>query len=60
MSTRNCIIVADKGAISTIGVSNLIIVRSGDAVFVCDKKEVGDIKKLVHQMSQDKKFKKYL
>ncbi len=60
LSTRNCVIVGDKGVIATLGVSNLIIVKSGNAVFVCDKKEVRDIKKLVHELSQNKKFKKYL
>jgi mannose-1-phosphate guanylyltransferase len=60
MGTTNCTIVSDDGVICTIGTSDLIIVRSGDAVFVCDKRRVGDIKKLVHQMSQSKKFKKFL
>ena len=60
LGTKDCIIVADKGAIATLGTSNLIIVRHKDAVFVCDKRSVGDIKKLMHQLSQDKNFKKYL
>ncbi|MDI6839841.1 MAG: sugar phosphate nucleotidyltransferase [bacterium] len=60
LGTRNCIVVSDKGAIATIGISNLIIVKSKDAVFVCDKHRVGDIKELVRELSQDKKFTKYL
>ena len=60
MRTRDCIMVSDKGIITTLGTSNLIIIRHKDAVFVCDKKVAGDIKKLVHQLSQDKNFKKYL
>jgi mannose-1-phosphate guanylyltransferase len=60
IGTSNCTIVSDDGVICTIGASDLIIVRSGDAVFVCDKRRVGDIKKLVQQMSQSKKFKKFL
>ena len=58
--TKDCIMVSDKGVIVTLGVSNLIIVRHKDAVFVCDKRSIKDIKKLVHQLSQDKNFKKYL
>lgn len=60
MGTRNCIIMSDKGIITTIGISNLIVVRSGDAVFVCDKRSVSDIKELVHQLGQNKEFKDYL
>ena len=60
LSTRNCIIVSDEGVVATLGVSNLIIVQSGDAVFVGDKRRIGDIKKIVHELSQDEKFKKYL
>jgi mannose-1-phosphate guanylyltransferase len=58
--TKNCVIMSDKGIIATIGISNLIIVRSGDRVFVCDKRKVGEIKKLLSQISQDKSLKKYL
>lgn len=60
IETRNCIIVSDKGVISTIGTSNLIIVRWGEAVFVCDKRWVDEIKELVHQMGQDENFNKYI
>jgi mannose-1-phosphate guanylyltransferase len=58
--TKNCLIMCDKGIIATIGVSNLIIVRNGNKVFVCDKRKVGEIKKLLYQISQDKSLKKYL
>lgn len=60
IDTKNCIIVADKGIISTIGISNLIIVRNGDAIFICDKKAIGEIKGLIRHLSQDNNFKKYL
>ena len=60
LRTKDCIMVSDKGIIATLGTSNLIIIRHKDAVFVCDKRSAGDIKKLVHQLSQDKHFKKYL
>lgn len=60
LATKNCVIVSDKGLIATLGVSNLVIVHSDDAVFICDKREARDIKKLVRELSQEKEFKKYL
>ena len=60
MDTKNCIIVSNEGIVSTIGVTNLIVVRKGDAVFVCDKRKVSEIKKLIYLLSQDNNLNKYL
>jgi len=60
MSTDNCIIVSDSGVIATIGIANLIIVHSGEAVFVCDKHHIGEIKELIRRMSEDETLSTYL
>ena len=60
LSTNNCIIVSDKGLVATLGVSNLVVVKSGDAVLVCDKNSIDDIKQLVHSLADNSNLKKYL
>lgn len=41
--------------IATIGVSNLIVVDTGDALLICDKSRSQDVKKLVDQLRDDSK-----
>ena len=38
--------------VSTLGVSNLVIIETADAVLVSDKSQSQNIKKIVHQLSQ--------
>jgi mannose-1-phosphate guanylyltransferase len=51
-SSENIII--GKKLISLLGVNNLIICETDDAIFICDKNRTQDIKKLTSQL--DKKF----
>ena len=49
--TRGCVIVGDAGKlITTIGVSNLLIIQDGDATLVADRREEGTVKALVELM----------
>lgn len=50
---------ADK-AIGLAGVNNLIVISTPDALLVCDKDHVQDVKKLVEQLGKDKKGKKFI
>lgn len=59
LDTKNSVIVGDKGVIATIGVENLIIIHTGDAVLVADREKEQDVKKLVG-MLRDKGMDKYL
>jgi len=43
----NCVVDSDSGIVAALGVSNLVIVRAGDAVLVADKNNLGDIKHLL-------------
>lgn len=47
IDTKNCITYSDKRLISTIGVENLIIVETDDAIMVIDKSKAQDVKKIV-------------
>jgi len=52
--TSNCIIAGEpKHLISTIGVSDLVIVQTADVTLVCRRDEVEDIKQVVEQLGQE-------
>lgn len=50
----------DGGIIAALGVSDLIIVRTGDVVMVAHKTALGKLKDLLAKMGTDDKLKKYL
>jgi mannose-1-phosphate guanylyltransferase/mannose-6-phosphate isomerase len=53
--TKGCYIDSAEGLVATVGVQDLIIVNSGDAVLVCDKSSAQDVKKIVDQLKRDKR-----
>jgi mannose-1-phosphate guanylyltransferase len=54
INTAHCVIVGDdsKQIITTIGVSNLLIIQDGDATLVADRREEGTVKQLVDLLNQ--------
>lgn len=59
LDTGDCVIYGTDKLIATIGVDNLIIVQTKDAVLVCRKDKAQDVKKVV-DILQDKKMDDYL
>jgi mannose-1-phosphate guanylyltransferase len=60
IQTQHCVIVGDPGhLITTIGVSNLLIVQDGDATLVADRRDEGTVKHLVDLLKK-KGLEKYL
>jgi mannose-1-phosphate guanylyltransferase / mannose-6-phosphate isomerase len=51
--TKNCFIRAETGLVATLGVENLIIVDTGDVLFVAAKDRVQDVKKIVGRIAAD-------
>lgn len=47
-------------AIGLVGVNDLIVISTPDALLVCDKKHVQDVKKVVEELAKDKKTKKFV
>ena len=48
IDTKNCLIAAEPGKlVTTIGVSNLLIVQDGDAILIADRREESTVKNLV-------------
>ncbi|MBN2384363.1 mannose-1-phosphate guanylyltransferase [bacterium] len=60
INTRNCLIVSDRQLIATIGVKDLIVVSTDDAVLICHRNDSESIKNLLAAMKNDDSFKHYL
>lgn len=52
IDTQNCTVYAEKRLIATIGVENLIVVETEDAVLVADKNRAQDVKMVVDQLKE--------
>jgi mannose-1-phosphate guanylyltransferase len=59
IESNNCIIEGNDKLIATVGVDDLIIVNTDDAILVCSKDKAQDIKQLISEM-KDSEYKKYL
>lgn len=53
--TQNCYINTDEKLVAAVGVDNLVIVSTKDAVLVVDKSKVQDVKKIVEYLKQTKR-----
>ncbi len=52
VETRNCFIQGDRRLVAAVGVSDLVIVDTGDAVLVADRERAQDVKEVVNQLSE--------
>ncbi len=53
IDTKDCITYSKKRLITTVGVENLIVVETDDAILVCDKKRAQDVKLIVEKLKAD-------
>jgi hypothetical protein len=61
MNTFETTIVNDSdGIIAALGVSDLVIVKTDDIVFVAHKTRVQDVRDLLAEFGRDKELEKYL
>jgi mannose-1-phosphate guanylyltransferase/mannose-6-phosphate isomerase len=59
-NTKNSLIHANSRLVSAVGVSNLIVVETADAVMIADKKNSQDVKHIVSQLEVQKRVEKNL
>jgi len=59
IDSRNCIMVNRKGLLSTISVSDIVVISTEDATLVFPKGKGQEIKRLVEKLGRDPKLKKY-
>ena len=50
IDSSDCLIYADRRMVATVGVSNLVIVSTPDAILVCDRERCQDVKKVVERL----------
>jgi len=61
IDSENCIIFGENDTIiTTVGVSDLIVIKDGDAVLICDKKRDQDVKLILKDLKNKACYKKYL
>ncbi len=54
--SENCLIFSDKRLITGVGLKNLIIIETNDALLACDLTRSQDVKKLVETLKQEDRF----
>ena len=52
-ATRNCYVRAEQGLVTALGVDDLVIVATGDAVMVASRARAQDVKRLIARLEQD-------
>ena len=50
VDSSDCLIYADGRMVATVGVHNIVIVSTADAILVCDRERCQDVKKVVEQL----------
>ena len=53
IDSKNCITYSSGRLVATIGLENVVVIETGDAVLVCDKNKVQDVKNVVEQLKKD-------
>jgi mannose-1-phosphate guanylyltransferase/mannose-6-phosphate isomerase len=53
LNTKNCFIDSENSFIATVGIENLVIVQTADAMVVCNKNQTQDIKKIVDTIKKE-------
>lgn len=51
LDSADCLIYSDGRTVATVGVNNLIVVSTPDALLVCDRERAQDVKKVVEALS---------
>lgn len=54
--SENCLIFSDKRLITCVGLKNLIIIETDDALLACDLTRSQDVKKLVETLKREERF----
>ena len=52
VNSKNCFIHASDKLVATIGLKDIIIVETDDAILVVDRKNVGDVKKIIEKLTE--------
>jgi len=53
IDSSDCLIYADKRVVATVGVHDLIVVSTADALLICDRSRAQDVKRVVEELSRN-------
>lgn len=59
IDTQNCIMMGEGKLIATIGISDLIVVDTDEAILICSKERAEEVKKIVEKLPQEKEKNKF-
>jgi mannose-1-phosphate guanylyltransferase len=59
MDSGKNVVFSDSGMVACVGVNNLAVIKSGDAVLVCKKSDVENVKKLFQQLEENADTEQY-
>ncbi|MCH7541972.1 mannose-1-phosphate guanylyltransferase [Patescibacteria group bacterium] len=57
LDTRGCLIYGDSGVVATIGLKDVIVIKTDDVVLVSSKSRSQDVKKIIERLKKTKKEK---
>jgi mannose-1-phosphate guanylyltransferase len=60
IDTKDCIIVSDRPLIAAVGIKDMVIVATKDAILVCPKERTQEVKQIVTQLDSTPKSRRYL
>jgi mannose-1-phosphate guanylyltransferase len=52
LDSSGCLIYVDAKVVATVGVHNLIVVSTPDALLICDRERAQDVKKVVEELAR--------
>lgn len=55
IDTKDCIVYGTGRLIATVGIENMIVVNTDDALLVCPKDKAQDVKKIVDRLKEEKR-----
>jgi mannose-1-phosphate guanylyltransferase/mannose-6-phosphate isomerase len=60
LDAQGCVVYSDSGLVATLGVRDLVVVRSGDVTLVVERSRCQEIRRLLDAMRGDAELKGYL
>jgi mannose-1-phosphate guanylyltransferase len=53
VDSRNSLVYADSRAVALVGVEDLVVIETADAVFICPRARAQEVKRIVEQLQRD-------
>lgn len=53
LDTENCVIDCDEGLVATVGIKDLIVVKSGNGILVCKKSENQQLREIIQRIKTE-------